>query len=232
MMNCGIYKITNIVSNKCYIGSSVTVRKRLSDHRRRLRKNQHKNLHLQNAWNRYGEIFFSFDALIYCDKSNLIFYEDRAIEAFNTLSSIKGYNHIPARRTDLTGSNYMEIRQKRAKTQKRVMQSLDARERISQANKGRVLSKETRERMSEARRGKKRSKEFCLKMSEINRGRVPSQKTREIWSGQRRGKMAGAKHPRAKTTEANGKLYPTVKAAMKAIGISKTTYYRRLRGKR
>jgi len=36
----------------------------------------------------------------------------------------------------------------------------------------------------------------------------------------------------AKATMANGKLYPTVTVAIEALGISKTTYYRKLRGRR
>ena len=232
MMNSGIYKITNTVNGKCYVGSSISIRKRIAEHRWELRKNRHQNFHLQNAWNKYGEISFLFSILIYCNKDSLIFYEDRTIEALGTLNNASGYNLMPARRTDLTGSNYTEIRKQKAETQKRVMQSVEARERISRANKGRILSEETRARMSRARKGKKRSKEFCLKMSKINKGRIPSQKTREIWSKQRRGKMAGAKSPLAKATTVDGTLYPTVTAAIEAMGISKTTYYRRLRGKR
>jgi group I intron endonuclease len=232
MINCGIYKIVNIVNNKCYIGSSIAIRKRLSDHKRRLRKGQHNNIHMQKAWNKYGETSFSFDILLYCSGNDLFFYEDRAIATFKVLDKVSGYNCMPARRTDLSGSNYVKFRQQIAETQRKIMQSPDARERISQANKGRILTKETRQRMSIARKGRKMSREFCLKMSEINKGRIPSQKTREIWSKQRKGRMAGAKHPCAKATEVNGKLYPTVTAAIKALGISKTTYYRRLRGKR
>ena len=232
MLKSGIYKIINAASNKCYIGSSKNICERINSHFRDLRKNEHCNKHLQNAWNRYGEDFFSFDVLLYCDEDDLIFYENRAIGAFNTLDSAKGYNCVPAKRTTLTGSNYTEFRKRSAKTQKRVMQSVEARERISRANKGRVLSEETRARMSKARKGKKRPEEHMAGMIAANKTRRPSQKTRELWSRQRKGKRTGAESPCAKATTANGILYPTVIAATKALGISKTTYYRRLRGRR
>ena len=229
-MKTGIYKITNIVNNKFYIGSSVNVRKRIVDHIRRLRSDTHGNPHLQKAWNKYKEEKFSFNVLLYCDKDSLIFYENRAIEIFNTLNSDKGYNCIPAKDTHLTGSNYEKIKYQRAETQKKIMQSVKARQRISQANKGRILSEKTRTRMSRARKGKKRPKEHTAGMLASNIGRIPSQKTKKLWSIQRKGKMTGAESPRAKATIMNGKLYPTVTAAIEALGISKTTYYRKLKG--
>jgi group I intron endonuclease len=55
MKNPGIYKITNVTNNKCYIGSAVNVYNRLGDHRKELRKDRHCNKHFQNSWNKYGE---------------------------------------------------------------------------------------------------------------------------------------------------------------------------------
>jgi group I intron endonuclease len=59
----GIYKITNIVNNKFYIGSSKKLNKRLIDHFSRLRNNSHKNKHLQDSFNKYGEVNFQIDIL-------------------------------------------------------------------------------------------------------------------------------------------------------------------------
>ena len=42
----GVYKIFNIINKKIYFGSSKDVFKRLKEHRRLLRKNEHPNLHL------------------------------------------------------------------------------------------------------------------------------------------------------------------------------------------
>jgi predicted GIY-YIG superfamily endonuclease len=50
----GIYKISNLVNGKFYIGSSKQIRKRWKSHRNSLRKNRHCNLHLQSAVNQYG----------------------------------------------------------------------------------------------------------------------------------------------------------------------------------
>ena len=59
--NIGIYKITNLINNKFYIGSSSDLKKRLYEHRRELNLGVHANKHLQSAWNKYGEENFKFE---------------------------------------------------------------------------------------------------------------------------------------------------------------------------
>lgn len=55
-----IYKIQNHVTNKFYVGSTINTKERFRCHRNRLRNNRHHCQHLQSAWNKYGEIAFSF----------------------------------------------------------------------------------------------------------------------------------------------------------------------------
>lgn len=65
----GVYKIFCCVSEKYYIGSTKQkIRLRLNHHLQALRNNTHKNSHLQNAWNKYGEDNFKFYVLENCDK--------------------------------------------------------------------------------------------------------------------------------------------------------------------
>lgn len=59
----GIYSIDNITDGKSYIGSSVDIKHRWYRHLKKLRKNCHNNHHLQNAWNKYGEVNFTFRVL-------------------------------------------------------------------------------------------------------------------------------------------------------------------------
>jgi group I intron endonuclease len=55
----GVYIIENLMNGKAYIGSSVMrVIKRIEHHISMLRANKHKNTHLQNAFNKYGETSF------------------------------------------------------------------------------------------------------------------------------------------------------------------------------
>ena len=53
--NIGIYRITNLINSKFYIGSSSNLKKRLYEHQRELNLGIHTNKHLQSAWNKYGE---------------------------------------------------------------------------------------------------------------------------------------------------------------------------------
>lgn len=56
---CGIYAILNIINGMRYIGSSIDIQRRCSDHIWALRKNIHDNSCLQRAWNKYGEENFA-----------------------------------------------------------------------------------------------------------------------------------------------------------------------------
>lgn len=59
----GIYKITNIYNNKCYIGQALSIMKRFAVHRNLLLNNKHYNNHLQASWNKYGSDAFVFEIL-------------------------------------------------------------------------------------------------------------------------------------------------------------------------
>jgi group I intron endonuclease len=59
MTSC-IYKITNLVNRKFYIGSTSDSRVRFRQHRKLLRGNRHHCKHLQASWNKHGEDAFAF----------------------------------------------------------------------------------------------------------------------------------------------------------------------------
>lgn len=69
----GVYKITNIVNNKFYIGStSVTFKSRLKDHLSQLRRDIHTNIYLQEDWNIFGEDSFEFSIIEILESSEEI----------------------------------------------------------------------------------------------------------------------------------------------------------------
>ena len=78
--SCGVYKILNNKTGNFYIGSSVNMRKRKSQHSLELRKNQHANTFLQNAWNKYGEDNFTFEILWYCSRDEQIDAEQKFMD--------------------------------------------------------------------------------------------------------------------------------------------------------
>lgn len=68
----GIYKITNSINNKYYIGSSYDIYYRWRKHRELLKRNDHHSPKLQRSWNRDGEAVFDFTIIELCDRKELI----------------------------------------------------------------------------------------------------------------------------------------------------------------
>lgn len=57
-MKCGVYKIKCTGNGKFYIGSSVNIPKRLTQHFSQLRHGRHENIYLQRVYDKYGEESF------------------------------------------------------------------------------------------------------------------------------------------------------------------------------
>lgn len=88
---CGIYCIENLINHKKYIGSSINIYQRWSNHKSDLRGNRHHNNHLQDAWNKYGENNFKFSIIELCDEAEI---KEREQYYLDTLYPFKqnGYN--------------------------------------------------------------------------------------------------------------------------------------------
>lgn len=93
----GIYKITCVGNNKCYIGQSIAIKRRWNDHKKSLKQGTHYNKYLQNAYNKYGENSFVYEILEQCSKDNLNEREQFYIALFDSFKN--GFN------CDLGGSN-------------------------------------------------------------------------------------------------------------------------------
>ena len=97
--NSGIYIIRNKITGDCYVGQSISIKRRLREHKRLLRENKEKYRNgestiLQKAWNKYGEENFEFDYLEHCDKNILNEREVYWIKTLqcNRIKYGKGYN--------------------------------------------------------------------------------------------------------------------------------------------
>ena len=93
MKRCGVYTITNTINNKIYVGSTTRLFcQRWGDHRVQLRSNKHHNIHLQRAWNKYGEDSLDFIILTTCGEHQLLKKEAEFIKKYNSLDATYGYN--------------------------------------------------------------------------------------------------------------------------------------------
>jgi group I intron endonuclease len=79
--NSGIYAIVNRTTGDYYIGSALVLRKRRNSHFHALRQGKHDSVYLQRAWEKYGSGAFYFHPFIVCRREDLIFFEQRAIDA-------------------------------------------------------------------------------------------------------------------------------------------------------
>lgn len=88
----GIYMIKNLVNGKVYIGQT-TMRfvKRFWHHRWMLNHNKHDNIHLQSAWNKYGQDNFEFSVIYVLENDeSLDSLEKDYIAKYNAIDF--GYN--------------------------------------------------------------------------------------------------------------------------------------------
>jgi group I intron endonuclease len=85
-MTTGIYKITNITNNKCYIGCSINIEERWKKH-----KSERKRPYpIYQSFNKYGIENFTFEIILKCPKEYLEKAEMFCIKSFNSVK--EGYN--------------------------------------------------------------------------------------------------------------------------------------------
>jgi group I intron endonuclease len=86
----GIYKITSLRDGRVYIGSSVDIQKRIKSHKWHLKRQSHRNRHLQAVYNKYGESNLDFCHLEECDVGELRSLEMEYINGYDSYNN--GFN--------------------------------------------------------------------------------------------------------------------------------------------
>jgi len=88
----GVYQINCISNRKIYVGSAIDMHDRCEHHRSSLRRGDHRNAHLQAAWNKYGEKNFEFETLELAEPSELLFKEQNWIDQTQSANKEFGFN--------------------------------------------------------------------------------------------------------------------------------------------
>lgn len=159
-----IYKITNKINGKCYIGQAQDVKTRFSNHRANaFCKNSNNIPKLYNAFRKYGLDNFSFYVISNeIENFQLDFWERFYICLYNSIES--GYNITPGGNTQLGVKRSQETKDRISKAKQGTLSSEQAREKgkmrkdfnmkqstkdkISKALTNRIVTQETKDNMS------------------------------------------------------------------------------------
>ena len=174
-LNNGVYKITNLITNDLYIGSSACKKgflNRFEHHKHSLRRNLSPCLKLQNSWNKYGEDNFSFEIIEVCSLKKCIereqYWLDLLKPSLNILTTAG--NSLGAIHTETTKNKISEKLKGVNIWSKGRKLSKEHKINIGKTNKGRKLNEQTKKRMSELKIGSKnpRSKKvICIELDKI-----------------------------------------------------------------
>lgn len=159
----GIYKISNTVNQKVYVGSAFCLVRRYDMHKSRLARGIHHSRGLQASVNKYGLENFRFELIELCDKKDVIPKEQYWIDRYNSYK--KGYNSSP------TAGNRAGMKLSEREIAMIIKRntgrpcSPETRRKIGESQKGKIISVEQRKKMSKTLKGRKLSPESKAKQS-------------------------------------------------------------------
>ena len=136
-MACGIYKITENETGRCYIGQSKNIEARWRDHRKR-----------------FPTDLFSYEILMSCDPDCLNFFEKAFIDGYDShrcgFNKTIGGTAIKAR---YPHADSLAKRSESMKGKNRGPRSEETKRKISEAKKGKKFSEEHKKALSESHKG-------------------------------------------------------------------------------
>lgn len=204
----GIYKITNILDGKYYVGSTLDHKSRWGRHRQTLNNRTHKNTKLQHAWNFWGETSFIFEMVEQMDDTST--RADVRTREDVYLAICKEHpdtNYNLNFRSD-GGDISEEARQKIKNTPR----SAEWRRKIGEANRRRKVTDETRAKISKSLQG-------------FGAGRLVSEETREklrkAITGLVRGPLSDEHREKVRLTSTGRKHSPETIAKMRQLALQR-----------
>lgn len=154
----GIYKITNKINGKIYIGQAINLWQRITKgYLNTLPNNKNHNKHLQRAWNKYGGINFKIEIQEECNKDRLNEREQYWIDYYNSCDINYGYNICPE-----AGSNRGYKRSEESKEKMRKYTTENSRMRGNHHNE------ETKKLMSEIKKEQYEKSKYPIYQFDLN----------------------------------------------------------------
>lgn len=169
---CGIYMLTNKITEERYIGQAVDIIKRYWTHKYCAKKNS--NMLISQAIRKYGIENFEVSILKVCQRSELDTYERYFIEAlkpeYNLNGGGRGTYKCNRRLTDLEKERSREAAKKQWADLSEAQKAHVIKYQLTGPGKGHPVSDATREKLRQANLGKKQSSETIAKRSKKLKG--------------------------------------------------------------
>lgn len=201
-----LYKITDLINNKIYIGQTVNSGRRWSDHKWLSKRKPEQYIH--RAMNKYGVENFDYEVIATCRTSeDASETEKQLIIQYDSRNSEKGYNVAPGGDSPWNLGLPKELNPLTG-----VPRSEEVKKKISEGNLGKIMPKHTDEwktHMSEIMSGRILPTEQVEKIAAGNRGKIRSQGTKKKLSDSHSGenhRLFGkhqSEETKAKIAEAN-----------------------------
>jgi group I intron endonuclease len=208
----GIYKITNLINKKVYIGQTTDIDYRWDDYERLRCKRQKK---LYNSFKFYGLENHSFEIIEECSVEMLNQRERYWQDFYDVLNRKKGLNLRLTKTDDKSGKTSDETKRKISKNH------ASKKEGYISPRKGLKHTEETKEKIRISQTGKKHNEISCKKMSESrsgnknhNYGKITSDEVKKKISDGNKGKII--------TQEARNKMSEKRKGNKNALGYKHT----------
>jgi group I intron endonuclease len=211
-----VYKITNLINNKLYIGKTNDIHNRWLTHCSEGRRHR-KQYPLYHAMNKYGEENFNIEILEELETEEECFKKEIYWIEFYKTNIIKyghdfGYNlseggEGPSGHKDTAEQKLRKSLSKQSTKNSFYGKKHSAKSKtlISNAHKNKPISDEVKNKISAKLKGKPKSPETRAKMSAAFTGRIYTDIQRENMGKSKRGKpnykKRGIKHHNATTTE-------------------------------
>lgn len=175
----GIYKITNLINEKVYIGQTDRLNNRKREHFYKLEKNEHHNEHLQKAYKKYGKDNFIFEIIEETD-----FLDERELFWINQYGGLNSENNYNLKNPiDKRWSDYVRVKQSKTMLGENNPNygnkwTKEQKEKLSKLTKGKTLEEKigkeksdlVKLKMSESQKGRKHPKEVKEKIRQANMG--------------------------------------------------------------
>jgi group I intron endonuclease len=225
-----IYKITNKLNGKAYIGQ--TVRKlweRLKEHRK------NKGSVMNRAFRKYGKDSFSIEILAECQSiEELNEKEIYFISKFNTIKP-NGYNIVAGGGNCLASEETKRKMSENRRGSKHPLfgthRSQETKDAIAQGRIGLVVSEETRLKISKANKGRSQTEEHSRKISDSLKGKSKSEEHKSNLSKAQKGKKRSVASNRKRVIDNDTFIvYSSIKEASKATNLSTRTIWKSLKG--